>query len=249
MDSKVERYTQEAIDIANDNSHGYSQANRTGNPDYDCSSLVCYVVQRAGIPVIDHGASYTGNMYPAFRACGFKDVKDRVNLSSGAGMLRGDVLLYDDPNNFDRNHTAIYIGNGKIVHARGSDGHPEPGDQTGREIVSGQNYWNQPWSHVLRYEGTPEPKDLSLRTYIHIEKGDGIDNPFPSVKAWQALLMLWGFDLGAGGADGEFGEDTYDATIAWQTFAKDNGLEVEVNGIVDEDDWKEVINIPVEEES
>ena len=39
-----------AIQIAEDNSHGYSQANRWG-PDYDCSSMVCQVFEDAGIPL------------------------------------------------------------------------------------------------------------------------------------------------------------------------------------------------------
>ena len=239
--NKVEKYVQEAISIANNNSHGYSQASRWGTPDYDCSSLVISVVQNAGIPVKDYGSTFTGNMYPAFRACGFDDVTGQVNLYNGAGLQRGDILLNDV------NHTAIYIGNGQIVHARGSDGHPEPGDQTGREIVSGQGYWNYPWDHVLRYGGGSEPQDLSQRTYLRLEIGDGIDNPLESVRAWQALLLIWGYYLGSSGADGEFGGKTYDATVSWQTFARDSGLPVEVNGIVDEDDWQEIINVPVED--
>lgn len=48
--SKIETYVQNAINIANDNTHGYSQINRWGK-DYDCSSLVITVVENAGIPV------------------------------------------------------------------------------------------------------------------------------------------------------------------------------------------------------
>ena len=37
--------------IAADNSHGYAQDNRTGNPDYDCSSLVGTALNKAGFKV------------------------------------------------------------------------------------------------------------------------------------------------------------------------------------------------------
>jgi hypothetical protein len=148
--SKVENYTQKAIDIANDNKYGYSQYNRWGNPDYDCSSLVITVVQNAGIPVKTNGATYTGNMYNAFIKSGFEDVTHTVNLTTGQGLKRGDVLLNIV------NHTEIYIGNGKNVGARGSETgtiHGVGGDQTGQEIRVG-NYYNYPWNKVLRYKET-----------------------------------------------------------------------------------------------
>ena len=91
--TKTESAVQWAIGIANDNRHGYSQANRWGNPDYDCSSLVISAWQQAGVPVKSNGATYTGNMYNVFRACGFTDVTSSCNRATGAGMQRGDVLL------------------------------------------------------------------------------------------------------------------------------------------------------------
>lgn len=86
------------------------------------------------------------------------------------------------------------------------------------------------------------------RSYIHLEYGDGVQSngyiPIPQVKAWQNLLLCWGLDLGACGADGEFGLDTENATRQWQKQAQAMGADVEVNGIVDQDDWIEIINVP-----
>lgn len=144
---KVETYTQQVINIANNNKHGYSQYNRWGNPDYDCSSLIITVVQNSGIPVKTRGASYTGNMYNVFLKCGFKNVTNTVNLKNGKGLKRGDVLL--NPNH----HTEIYIGNGKNAGARISELgkiYGKKGDQSGQEIRT-HKYYNYPWLYVLRY--------------------------------------------------------------------------------------------------
>ena len=153
--SKVEKYTQQAINIANDNRHGYSQYNRWGKPDYDCSSLVVTVVQNSGIPVKTNGATYTGNMYSVFLKCGFKDVTNSVNLRTGQGLKRGDVLLNT------KHHTEIYIGNGKNVGARISEKgtiYGNAGDQTGQEIRT-HSYYNYPWNYVLRYPESYTHKD------------------------------------------------------------------------------------------
>ena len=145
----IEDAVEWAIGIANDDSHGYDQTNRWG-PDYDCSSLVIQAWQNAGVPVKTQGASYTGNMYDAFIACGFIDVTSQVNLSSGSGVVRGDVLLNIV------NHTAMSIGNGQIVQAsineHGETTGGQTGDQTGREIYT-RSYYNYPWDRVLRYSG------------------------------------------------------------------------------------------------
>ena len=87
----IDNAVQWATDIANDDSHGYSQSVRWG-PHYDCSSFVITAYQNAGVPVKDNGATYTGDMYNVFISCGFKDVTASCNLSNGAGMLKGDVL-------------------------------------------------------------------------------------------------------------------------------------------------------------
>ena len=157
--SKVENAVQWAINIANDNTHGYDQAHRW-SPDYDCSTLVISAFEQSGIKVKTKGATYTGNMLTAFKAVGFKDVTAQCTLSNGKGMKRGDVLL--KPNS----HTAIYVGEGKIVHAsineKGKTTGGKTGDQTGKEICV-TSYYNKPWTYVLRYtEKTKTLKQVAM---------------------------------------------------------------------------------------
>lgn len=191
--SKVEKFVVGMIAIANDDRHGYSQYNRWGKPgtwsDYDCSSLVSSEVQRAGIPVMDNGATYTGNMYPAFIKSGFKDVTSQVNLWTGKGLKRGDVLLNV------RYHTEVYIGDGKMVGAksdeRGGIVGRRTGDQTGREICI-SNYKNYPWTHVLRYEENGQKKNYAktkpktntnARKFIKHERWHGITQATCNVRS------------------------------------------------------------------
>ena len=142
--------------IAADDSHGYSQASRWGNPDYDCSALVCDAYDKSGVPVRAHGASYTGNMVQAFTQCGFV----KLAYYNGMTLLRGDVLLNI------KSHTAIYCGNNKLVEAcideNGRISGGRPGDQTGHEIHVRLMY-NYPWDCVLRYSAqqqeTADPGD------------------------------------------------------------------------------------------
>lgn len=137
--------------------HGYDQRYRWGERgDYDCSSAVITAWEQSGIKVKEAGATYTGNMYPAFIKCGFKDVTNSINLANGKGLRRGDVLLNV------KHHTAMYCGNNNIVQAsineKGNTTGGIPGDQTGREFWI-RSYYNYPWNYVLRYESlTAETK-------------------------------------------------------------------------------------------
>ena len=99
-------------DWAADPSHGYDQEYRWGERgDFDCSAAVIQAWELAGVPVKSNGATYTGNMRGVFLRCGFRDVTGGVELGSGSGLLRGDVLL-----NYEH-HTAMYCGNGQEVEA------------------------------------------------------------------------------------------------------------------------------------
>ena len=142
--SIIEKAVNWIIGIANDNTHGYDQGSRW-SPDYDCSSLVISAWKQAGVNLT---CTYTGNMYANMVNKGFSDITSQVNLATGSGLARGDVLLNVS------SHTAMYIGNGQICEATGNENGGitggQTGDQTSREICI-NSYRNYPWNYVLRY--------------------------------------------------------------------------------------------------
>lgn len=202
-------------DTARDDRHGYCQDHRWGKDgDYDCSSAVITAWEQAGVPVKTKGATYTGNMLSVFKANGFQDVTALVNRSTGAGLVRGDVLLNT------AHHTAMYCGDGKEVEAsineKGTAHGGKPGDQTGREFLI-RSYRNYPWTNVLRYTGG---NSTPVTDKNYLEMGDSGS----AVKTMQLMLIECGYSCGSYGADGEFGSGT-DAAL--RKFQKGNSLVVD----------------------
>lgn len=142
------------IDTAEDDTHGYDQTHRNG-PDYDCSSLVGTALNEAGFPVSPY--SWTGNLEPQLRACGFVECKEP--------WLPGDIHLSR------KHHVCMSISNQQIAHAsineRGGVTGGKSGDQTGKEICIRDYYeYSKGWDVHLRYTGgnTDVPPKYSLRT-------------------------------------------------------------------------------------
>lgn|GEM_PF-2311371 len=211
--SVVETAVNYAIDVANDNSHGYDQIHRWGK-DFDCSSLIISSYEKAGLKLRENGASYTGNMKSAFLKCGF----EAFNYVKGMRLLRGDVVLCDHyANNKYYGHTLLYLGNGKIVQAsineKGTTKGGKPGDQTGREISVGNFYeYSKGWDCVLRYQWDNKQEMEQETKTVNIELislTHGMKNE--QVKTVQRLLNALGY-VGANGkkltTDGDFGSNT-----------------------------------------
>lgn len=149
-----------AVAIANDDSHKYSQSARWG-PHYDCSSFIITAYKQAGI---NTGATYTGDMYKAFTAKGFKNVTSSVNLSTGAGLKKGDILLNT------KYHTALVRENGgAVVHASGV--------KNGICCSGYYVYSKGGWDYVLRYpesgSGGSSAANLSVKKTISLPPGFG----------------------------------------------------------------------------
>lgn len=136
--TKIELALHEALKIAGDDSHGYSQDKRYG-PDYDCSSLIAKVLNEQGYQVSKY--SYTGNLYRQLIDCGF--------TLCTAPWKPGDIHLTPG------HHVCMSVNNEKIVHARinelGKTTGGKPGDQTGNEITVSDYYEpSYGWKYHLR---------------------------------------------------------------------------------------------------
>ena len=225
-----------AVAIANNPAHGYDQQNRWG-PDYDCSSLVISAWEAVGVSVREAGASYTGNMRKAFLACGFQDVTTLVDLTSGRGMLPGDVLLNDAA------HTAMVVSDGRIVAARiNEQGHViggTTGDQNGRELCL-QSYYNFPWDCVLRYaEAAAHVADINVGDKSGLIRGlPGLSRGSKgwAVRSAQGALIAHGYSCGPDGADGDLGYNTWNALVRFQG---DRGLLRD--GILGDETWTRLL--------
>lgn len=209
-----------ALKTAADDAHGYDQTNRWG-ADYDCSSFVISAYKAAGVPLT---CTYTGNMRGDMLRNGFADVTASINLTTGAGLQGGDVLLNH------KHHTAIYIGGDKLVQASinelGTATGGQTGDQTGKEIYT-RDYYNYPWDCVLRYVGdsstateTREETTQDVLTLCQVsipQMRKGATGA--AVAALQAALTYHGYN--PTWIDGDFGTRTNNMLMAYQA---ENGL-------------------------
>ena len=197
-----------AIGIANDNSHGYSQAvrslyNITVPKSFDCSSLSCtsyyYAFLKNGLTeqanYLKSHCSYTGNMLNMLNV-GFEIVAR--NQTAHAQMQKGDLELNVT------HHVAMAIDKDNIVHARSSEGTTNTIDDSGNEIRTQPWYnYSHGWTHRLRFTG----KGLNLNSSTNtsttvtknwIEYGDRGNN----VKTLQTKLNKVGYKLEINGICG-----------------------------------------------
>ena len=124
-------------------------------------------------------------------------------------------------------HTGIHIGSSVVVHCSG-------------EVL--QQYMSEgKWTHYAIPKGlngdaptppappTPTPTKPTLRK--------GAQGAY--VKEAQQKLINWGFSVGAKGADGIFGQATYNAVIAFQ---RANSLSAD--GIIGKNTWAKLDETP-----
>lgn len=222
-----------AMEIAADDRHGYLWGGN-GPTDFDCSGLVNYVYDKAGVPVNTEVRNTTRTAPIYYTRHGFADVTDKVNLATGAGLQTGDVLVNK------ANHMAICVGSGRIVQAR-TNLDNKTGDSSGQEIRE-QGYYNYPWDCVLRYVGDggsapaePAPIQNGVEIRLPLLRLGAIGE---SVRALQILLVGNGFSCGGYGVDGDFGQGTLQSV---RDFQYDSGIDVD--GEVGKQTWSKLLGV------
>lgn len=202
--SKVDTYTDYMIAIANDNSHGYSQINRGGNPDFDCSSLVGHALTKAGFNV--NVNSTTRNLYEQLKRCGF--------TSCSRPFQKGDIHLAVG------HHVCVSTDSEHIVHASideiGTTKGRKAGDQTGKEICIRKYYTpSYGWNYHLRYNGDKGSAEYTMNL---LKKGSSnID-----VTVFEILMTKLGYYTGS--IDTEYGTG---CARACEIFQSNYGLAID----------------------
>lgn len=135
--SAVLSYIKEAIEIALDDSHGYSNVSNRG-PDYDCGSMISQTLWVTGILPTDVIYEPNDGVQWILSAYGFDIIP-----YSYENLKPGDIL-------YRYGHTEMYIGNNLMAGAHDDYGYTQSGDQTGDEInIKGLT---GDWEYIFRYK-------------------------------------------------------------------------------------------------
>ena len=168
----IDRAVSWAEGIAADNSHGYNNTGNGWGPEYNCIGLVMSAYKAAGN---DPGMCNIDQMPTYLKTAGFQEVTASVNLTTGAGAVKGDIFWMLDSTG-KHGHTELFCGDGKLVGARGNyDG--KNGDSSGKEIAVNP-YSNMSWQKVFRLPGgytaeasTSAPSDTSAANTYKVQIG------------------------------------------------------------------------------
>jgi len=183
-----------------------------GKPCYDCAQLTRVVAQAAGVGLPSGSNSQ-------WRAGGVWKEKGTIDaMPNEAGLF---VFTMNDGR---MTHTAVTIGGGQAVDARGH------AYGVVRRDLSSASYTH--WARLnVDYEApasaqNPPGGNETRRTLRRGASGE-------DVREVQRLLLSLGYDLGRSGVDGKYGSSTQEAV---RSFQHDNGLSAD--GIVGAATWQ-----------
>lgn len=202
-----------------------------------CAVFICYLF-------IESFGLYQGKemMHGCSAGCAVQAEYYQRNNSFYVNPCKGDQIFFYVGGGI--NHTGI------VVDISGStittiEGNYSDSVCTNTYFIGDTNiagYGRPCWELVSNDEpdDEPEPEPFTEdREYRELHYPMGLMIPQDDIKAWQQILVCWGYNLGKWGVDGEFGVLTMQRTKDLQRRC---GLEED--GIVGEKTWTEGIKMP-----
>jgi hypothetical protein len=130
---------------------------------------------------------------------------------------------------FMNHHVGVYIGNGEVIEAKGH------AYGVIKSKLANRGWVNWGYCPYITYEEQPAATVKKVTIELtQLRKGSKGEE----VKTLQRLLVATGFSVGMAGIDGDFGNATYTAVIAFQRM---KGLEQD--GIVGKATWSALLGV------
>lgn len=208
MSNNIQDAIDYAVQICNDETHGYSNGTvrgRTLNPDTDCSGLIYYALQAGGFSV-PSSIWYTGNMMDYLRNMGFTEYAFTESQYSQYVPVNGDILVHREGTPEDGHGHAMMYAENVLGFPTNTDSSRVTIAQACIEAV--KDYNNAPGDS--RYEGTGAyrevwvhnfyPRGLYGGYYWHVFRWGGAPGPTPTpgnpLPIWLMFKMKNNNDLG-----------------------------------------------------
>lgn len=186
----------------------------------DCSGVWYLAMKELG-SYMYHGSNTMWNKYATAKGRLSKGKRtDGKELKPGTAIFTG-------VNDGDHNHVGIYIGDGKVLEAGGT----QKGVILTAVTLTKWTCWGE--MKYVDYSGKAEQAAPSVPAQVTPTLRKGCRNEYVSLL--QTKLIMLGYDLGKYGADGDFGSKTQEAVKQFQT---DRGLKAD--GIVGPNTWAEL---------
>jgi hypothetical protein len=141
---KVNLYVNKAIEIANDDSIGYSSKNRKMNPDVDNASFIYYSLVKGQIIPDREGPFLTNTMGIVLEENGFERMPYAENK-----LQKGDIVV--DHDSGEDGYAVMYIGDGKQVSANPKEADDVAGDGNKKEVAVGAFVSDDRYHEIYRY--------------------------------------------------------------------------------------------------
>ena len=186
----------------------------------DCSGLFRWAFNQYKL-YISHGSNSIWKSY-----CTNKGNLSNGKRTDGIKLQPGTAVFTDK--NGDKTHIGLFVGNGKVIEASGTDA----GVCVSNVTATKWKCWGE--LKQIDYDKDDEEKSSWHPTIRRGNKGQAVTDA-------QKLLKALGYDLGSYGVDGDFGRATENAVKAFQ---KDHNLTVD--GVIGPMTWDALAtSIPV----